>query len=164
HHRYWNGVSWTGDSFPDGPARPGDPAAGPAAGPGGAPAPFPAVPATGPSVPGSGPGLQAGPTVPSPWVASGSPTGSLTSAPAAPVPTPPSSPSPSTPGTTVPADPASGLLNRMVVTQNDVGSTMTVQPIGGGQGLGQPTLDLCDATYPSESLRRARLQVVAVDG
>jgi hypothetical protein len=52
----------------------------------------------------------------------------------------------------------------MVVSQNDVASSVVVQPINQGQSLGQPTLDLCNGTYPSESLRTARLQVLAVDG
>jgi hypothetical protein len=56
------------------------------------------------------------------------------------------------------------VLSGLVVQQSDVPSDVTVQPLnGGGQVSGETTLDLCNGTYPSESLRTARLQVVAVD-
>ena len=52
----------------------------------------------------------------------------------------------------------------MVVNQNDVPSTVSVQPLNGGDQVnGQTTLDLCNGTFPSESLRSARLQVSVVD-
>jgi hypothetical protein len=46
-----------------------------------------------------------------------------------------------------------------------VASGVSVQLLPGGNEVsGQPTLDLCNATFPSESLRTARLQVAAVNG
>ena len=45
-----------------------------------------------------------------------------------------------------------------------MGATETVAPIDGGtQVAGGATLDLCNGTFPSESLRTARLQVTAAD-
>jgi hypothetical protein len=50
------------------------------------------------------------------------------------------------------------------VAQADVASSVTVQPIpNGDQVSGETTLDLCNGTFPSESLRTARLQVAAAD-
>ena len=60
-----------------------------------------------------------------------------------------------------PSTPAA--LSRIALTQQDVGSTVNVQTISQGRSLGQPTLDLCNGTYPSESLRTSRLQVAASD-
>jgi hypothetical protein len=74
----------------------------------------------------------------------------------------PTSPGTGTPGTTAP--PADPILSRIVVSQADVGSTVDVQLVPQGQSLSQPTLDVCNATYPSESLRTTRLQVETVDG
>jgi hypothetical protein len=55
-------------------------------------------------------------------------------------------------------------LSGLVVAQADVASTVTVQRIpNGGQVAGEATLDLCNGTFPSESLRTARLQVAALD-
>ncbi len=73
---------------------------------------------------------------------------------------------PTTPGSaTTPADPSAAALDSLVLRQADVPSTVLVQPIDGGdQVSGQPTLDLCNGTFPSESLRTARLQVAAYDG
>lgn len=70
-------------------------------------------------------------------------------------------PSPSAPSQS--KDPSAGLLASLIVTDADVGPTLTVAGLPGGNGLTQPTLDLCNGTYPSESQRTARLQVVAVD-
>ena len=62
------------------------------------------------------------------------------------------------------ADPSASVLSGLVVSQADVATNVTVQLLpGGNQVSGQPTLDLCNATFPSESLRTARLQVAAVD-
>jgi hypothetical protein len=56
------------------------------------------------------------------------------------------------------------VLSGLVVHQTDVPSTSSVQLLrNGNQVNGQTTLDLCNGTFPSESLRAARLQVVAVD-
>jgi hypothetical protein len=52
----------------------------------------------------------------------------------------------------------------VVLRQSDVPSTLTVSLIpGGDQVQGQTTLDLCNGTFPSESLRTARQQVAAID-
>ncbi len=73
------------------------------------------------------------------------------------------SPSTST-GPPAPADPDASVLSGLVVQQADVGSTFNVQLLAGGnQVAGQPTLDLCNGTFPSESNRTARLQDVALD-
>jgi hypothetical protein len=54
-------------------------------------------------------------------------------------------------------------LSGLVVSQADVPSTVVVQPLQcGNQVTGETTLDLCNGTYPSESLRTARRQVTAV--
>lgn len=63
-----------------------------------------------------------------------------------------------------PTDPSSGALSGLVVRQGDVEATVSVQPLSGGNEVsGAATLDLCNGTFPSESSRTARLQVVAVD-
>jgi hypothetical protein len=55
-------------------------------------------------------------------------------------------------------------LARLGLRQSDVEQQIVVLPIDGGlQVSGEVTLDLCDATYPSESLRRARVQVAGYD-
>lgn len=80
----------------------------------------------------------------------------------------PPAPSPSAPGATprpASSDPSASVLSGLVVHQADVGATETVAPISGGtQVSGGATLDLCNGTFPSESLRTARLQVAADDG
>jgi hypothetical protein len=56
------------------------------------------------------------------------------------------------------------VLSGLVLRQADVGPTETVAPIiGGTRVAGGATLDLCNGTFPSESLRTARLQVAAAD-
>ncbi len=72
----------------------------------------------------------------------------------------PPSPSPST-STTV--DPIESALLSLVVLPEDVAPSASVGLLPGGDGLLQPTLDICNGTYPSELLREARLQDVAVD-
>jgi hypothetical protein len=68
------------------------------------------------------------------------------------------------PASTTPADPAASVLPSVVVRQADVPSSLSVQLLPGGNLTGdQPTLDLCNASFPSEALRTARLQVVAAD-
>ena len=63
-----------------------------------------------------------------------------------------------------PSDPAAPVLPGLVLRQADVPATATVGPIPGGTDVaGGATLDLCNGTFPSESLRTARLQVAAVD-
>lgn len=65
------------------------------------------------------------------------------------------------PPATISDEDAEALL-AMVVVPADVASTLAIGVLPGGEGLSQPTLDLCNGTYPSESLRRARLQDVVV--
>jgi hypothetical protein len=72
----------------------------------------------------------------------------------------PSTPAPTTPGGgPVAPDPDRHALAGVVLQQADVGAGRTVALIGNGNVLTQPTLDLCSGTFPSEGLRRARLQV-----
>jgi hypothetical protein len=71
-----------------------------------------------------------------------------------------------TPSPTAPSqsrDPSAGLLASLIVNDTDVGPTLTVSGLRGGNGLTVPTLDLCNGTFPSETQRTARLQVAAVD-
>lgn len=72
-----------------------------------------------------------------------------------------STPSPSAPAQS--RDPSAPLLAGLIVTDADVGPGLTVAGMSGGNGLSQPTLDLCNGSYQSEAQRTARLQVVAVD-
>ena len=72
-----------------------------------------------------------------------------------------STPSPSAPSQS--RDPSAGLLADLIVSDADVSPTLAVAGLRGGNGLTQPTLDLCNGTFPSESMRTARLQVVAID-
>jgi len=71
-----------------------------------------------------------------------------------------------TPTTTAQAPPSSDTdaLSHVILQQSDVGSNLTVVLLpNGDQVQGQPTLDLCNGTYATESLRAARLQDVAQD-
>ncbi len=70
-------------------------------------------------------------------------------------------PSPTAPSQS--RDPSAGLLTNLIVSDADVGPSQSVVGLPGGNGLSQPTLDLCNGTYASESSRTARLQVVAID-
>lgn len=76
---------------------------------------------------------------------------------------------PPAPGTAVPPapaeniDPSSAALATLIVKPDDVPSTAQVVVFNGGVGLGQPTLDLCNGKYPSESRRAARFQDAALD-
>jgi len=75
----------------------------------------------------------------------------------------PTAPAPS-PSVTQPFDPDASVLQGLVVRQTDVAPTYMVELLNGGSDVvGQTTLDLCNGTYPSESLRTARLQVVEYD-
>ncbi|HEV2761289.1 MAG TPA: DUF2510 domain-containing protein [Acidimicrobiales bacterium] len=60
-------------------------------------------------------------------------------------------------------DPSAAALATLIVKADDVPATAEVVVLPGGIGLGQPTLDLCNGSYPSESRRTARLQVAAFD-
>jgi hypothetical protein len=72
-------------------------------------------------------------------------------------------PSTSAPGSAAGNDPSATTLASLVVQPDDVPSTATVAVLPGGIGLGQPTLDLCNGTYPSESRRTARVQDAVLD-
>jgi hypothetical protein len=86
------------------------------------------------------------------------------------VPFPPAGSAPSTgPSPAVPApssnDADAPSLQQLVVRQADVAPSSTVQLLtNGNQVAGETTLDLCNGTYPSESLRTARLQVLELVG
>ena len=68
------------------------------------------------------------------------------------------------PGRTPPSTPADNILSGLVLHQSDVVDSLTVDTIRGGTDTtGEVTLDLCNADFPSERLRAARLQVVAAD-
>jgi len=70
-----------------------------------------------------------------------------------------------TPTPTVPADPSAAALASLGLNQSDVPPTVVVQPFVGGDSVSaEPTLDLCNGNYPSESQRTARLQVGGFDG
>jgi hypothetical protein len=61
-------------------------------------------------------------------------------------------------------DPDESVLTRLGVQQVDVSPDYSVQVIRSGDEVtGTVTLDLCNGTYPSETLRTARLQVIEVD-
>lgn len=54
-------------------------------------------------------------------------------------------------------------LDGIGLQPSDVSGQLTVDVITDGDSLGTPTLDFCDATYPSEVLRVSRLQKAAFD-
>jgi hypothetical protein len=209
-HRYWDGRTWTGDVFPDGPVGSDEvPRVTLRAESERPPVPPPAArSATSPPSPIWGhPVAPAATTVFEPWdmLDSGAPESSqrrgltrfqlnalmlavglllgfvvvekvvsdhghraAASAPipAAPlVPTVPALPSPA-PSASAPVsnDPSAPLLQGLVVRQQDVSRTSSVQLLAGGnQVSGETTLDLCNGDFPSEALRSARLQVVEYD-
>lgn len=74
---------------------------------------------------------------------------------------------PGGPSTTVPLsagnDPSASSLEALIVTPDDVPSNADVVVFPGGVGLTQPTLDLCNGRYPSESRRTARFQDAVLD-
>ncbi len=74
-------------------------------------------------------------------------------------------PSSTTPGSVGPAPSAADrlALSSLVVRQSDVGVTRTVVLIPDGNRTTQPTLDLCNGTFPSEKQRVARLQVAELN-
>ncbi len=64
----------------------------------------------------------------------------------------------------IPADPSASGLARLGLRESDVEPAVNVLLIPGGNRVsGHPTLDLCNGTFPSEALRRARLQVAEAD-
>jgi len=74
---------------------------------------------------------------------------------------------PGGPSTTVPLsagnDASASALEDLIVTPDDVPSNADVVVFPGGIGLDQPTLDLCNGRYPSESRRTARFQDAVLD-
>jgi hypothetical protein len=172
-HRYWTGDQWTADVFPDGPLHQG-------------PEPLPEWSPYDPYVAAeavtdrpvrprserplaavllivglvvgfvavvsivnavtdkTGPNPStATPTVPAPTL----PPETAPTAPTAPT-TPP-----------LPGDLDQSALSGLVIGQADVPAGFTLQP----RPDGQPTLDVCNGTFPSEALRTARQQVDAID-
>jgi hypothetical protein len=78
------------------------------------------------------------------------------------------SPANNSPTTTLPSGPSNPAVTQQLqqigLQQGDLTSSVSLTLIpGGDQVSGQTTLDLCNGTFPSESLRRSRLQVAAVD-
>jgi hypothetical protein len=174
-HRYWTGDRWTADVFPDGPTHQGpDPAPWPPYVPEtGAPAVVPQS-TDAPARPRSGRtlavvalvvGLIVG------FVAVVAIVNAVTAKTRSPgsaaVGTSPTAPAATLPQETTPAapsDPGQSALAGLVLGQSDVASPLSVQVLpGGDQVAGQPTLDLCNGTFPSEALRTARLQDAAID-
>ena len=60
-------------------------------------------------------------------------------------------------------DPSAPALESLVVQPEDVPAAARVVVFPGGIGLNQPTLDLCNGRYPSESRRTARIQDAVLD-
>lgn len=60
-------------------------------------------------------------------------------------------------------DPSLAALGQLVVKPEDVPASARVVLFEGGIGLNQPTLDLCNGRYPSESRRTARIQDAVLD-
>lgn len=176
--RYWTGTSWTfategsaafddpppvdPSPLPDGHGLPAPVVRRPAAGaPGGAPAEKPKRPIlwvlaviVGLLVGLAGVALSTrSSSDPDP-----SPSGSATG----PVPT--TAPAiPPTSGSPAGNDPSAEALAALVVKPEDVPATARVVILPGGIGLSQPTLDLCNSRYPSESRRTARIQDAALN-
>ena len=72
------------------------------------------------------------------------------------------------PSTTTPppasTDPSAAALRDLGLRPGDLTSSVSLVLIPRGNSVsGAPTLDLCNATYPSESQRKARLQVAGLD-
>lgn len=87
------------------------------------------------------------------------PAATASPAPTSPAPT---SPTPGPSQSQQPEGTIQSVLEALVLHQRDVPDAFTVAPIPGGRSAtDQPTLDLCAATYPSESQRIGRLQVSA---
>jgi len=81
--------------------------------------------------------------------------------------TPPSQGTTPGSGTTSPpatGDPLASALRDLGLRQSDLSSSVSLSVIPRGTSVtNASTLDLCNATYPSESERKARLQLAAVD-
>ena len=189
--RYWTGSSWTfatTDAAALGDPAPPDAAPLP---PGhGLPDPVPRQPASA-SAPGTPGGSPATPGKrkqnPFKWAAAvvvglivgiagvalstgssddpgSSPSGTAVGpAPTEPSPSFPLSPPTSSPSSPAGNDPSAPALESLVVQPEDVPAAARVVVFPGGIGLNQPTLDLCDGRYPSESRRTARVQDAVLD-
>ncbi len=70
-----------------------------------------------------------------------------------------------TPTTAALAPPSTdtSVLSRLIVQQSDVGPTLNVVLLPSGDQTSQPTLDLCNGSYATESQRTARLQDIVQD-
>jgi hypothetical protein len=77
--------------------------------------------------------------------------------------TPPTTAPTTVPGAVVSRDPDRQVLSRLGLRTPDVTGGRTVLLYAKGNTLQEPTLDLCNAKYPSEQLRTARLQLVDVN-
>jgi hypothetical protein len=62
-----------------------------------------------------------------------------------------------------PVDPQGGALTKLVLQPTDAPALRVELQPGGNLVEGQPTLDVCNASYPSESLRTSRLQDIGFD-
>jgi hypothetical protein len=94
-------------------------------------------------------------------VAATPPPATPTNPPTTPI-NPPAAPSPSiTPSPAVPAVPTTGLLQRFSLRQSDLPSSQQLSLIPDGDTVNEPTLDLCNGRYGSESRRVSRLQLSA---
>jgi hypothetical protein len=192
HHRFWNGEVWTADRFPNGPASAWIPPSGPPP-PAWTPPidPTTPVPVLADLQPEPSPGRSGRAVVAIAVVVglivgflgavtvhfafgrnSSNATAPVTAPVTAPAVTAPSGTAPSlvTPSTTAPSattpiDPAQSVLSSLGISQADVTAGFVVQAIQGGRqvGAGEPTLDLCNGNFPSESLRTSRLQVAEAD-
>ncbi len=73
-------------------------------------------------------------------------------------------PGPTTTAPPASTDPSADALRTLGLRQGDLTPSVTLVLIPQGNSVsGAPTLDLCNATYPSESERKARFQVAGVD-
>jgi hypothetical protein len=77
--------------------------------------------------------------------------------------TPLPGPSSTVPNLSAGNDPSASALEDLIVTPDDVPANADVVVFPGGIGLNQPTLDLCNGRYPSESRRTARFQDAVLD-
>ncbi len=175
HHRYWTGEAWSGHAFPSGPASFAEFGGGweqPAESLASSPDPEGWSPTREVSrrwdwLP-TGKGLAVLTLVISlivgfgiAFALSAPPRSASSTLPSVP-PTFPAGPNTTAPP--APADPAASILPGLVIRQSDLTAGATAQVIpGGDQVSGETTIDLCNGSYPSESMRTARLQVAAAD-
>jgi hypothetical protein len=70
---------------------------------------------------------------------------------------------PATGGSASSSPTAASPLEAIVLRPADIGPGVAQREIPGGRSLSQPTLDLCNGTFASESLRTDRIQVLFTD-